>query len=59
MWTRVFFSKAHKKQTTIRMGVDVVDSLKNMSEETGIPCQDLINLYLQGCVANKKRLTFR
>jgi uncharacterized protein (DUF4415 family) len=53
------FSKQLKKQVTIRMGVDVIDYFKNMSEETGIPYQNLINLYLQECVANKKRITFQ
>lgn len=53
------FAKQLKKQVTIRMGVDVIDYFKNMSEETGIPYQNLINLYLRECVASKKRLTFR
>lgn len=53
------FAKQLKKQVTIRMGVDVIDYFKNMSEETGIPYQNLINLYLRECVANKKRLTFQ
>jgi len=53
------FAKQLKKQVTIRMGVDIVDYFKNMSEETGIPYQNLINLYLRECVANKKRLTFQ
>ena len=53
------FSKQLKKQVTIRIGVDVIDYFKNMSEETGIPYQNLINLYLRECVANKKRLTFQ
>ena len=37
------FAKQLKKQITIRMGVDVIDYFKNMSEETGIPYQNLIN----------------
>lgn len=53
------FAKQLKRQVTIRMGVDVIDYFKNMSEETGIPYQNLINLYLRECVANKKRLTFQ
>ena len=53
------FAKQLKKQVTIRMGVDVIDYFKNMSEETGIPYQNLINLYLRECVAKNKRLTFQ
>lgn len=53
------FAKQLKKQVTIRMGIDVIDYFKNMSVETGIPYQNLINLYLRECVANKKRLTFQ
>ncbi len=53
------FAKQLKKQVTIRMGVDVIDYFKDMSEETGIPYQNLINLYLRECVNNKKKLTFQ
>ncbi len=53
------FAKQLKKQVTIRMGVDVIDYFKNMSEETGIPYQNLINLYLSECVSSKKKLTFQ
>ena len=38
------FPKQLKKQVTIRMGVDVIDYFKNMSEETGIPYQNLIEV---------------
>ncbi len=33
-----------KKPVTIRLGVDVIDYFRAMSEETGIPYQTLINL---------------
>ena len=36
-----------KKQVTIRMGEDVVAYFKALAEETGIPYQSLINLYLR------------
>jgi len=45
-----------KRQVTIRMGDDVVEYFKIMSEETGIPYQTLINLYLRDCVANEREL---
>ena len=45
-----------KKQVTIRMGVDIIDYFKAMSEETGIPYQKLINLYLRDCVESHRTL---
>ena len=53
------FCKQLKKQVTIRMGVDIIDYFKSMSEETGIPYQNLINLYLQECVTSQKKLSFQ
>ena len=45
-----------KKQVTIRLGVDVISYFKGLSEETGIPYQRLINLYLQDCVRHERKL---
>ena len=45
-----------KRQVTLRLGVDVIDYFKKMSEETGVPYQNLINLYLQECANSKKKL---
>jgi len=53
------FAKQLKKQVTIRIGVDIIDYFKNMSEETGIPYQNLINLYLRECVSTQRKLTFQ
>ena len=44
-----------KQQVTIRMGGDVIEYFKNMAEETGIPYQSLINLYLRDCVAQHRK----
>ena len=44
-----------KRQVTIRMSDDVISYFKDMSEDTGIPYQSLINLYLRDCVANDRR----
>ncbi len=52
------FAKQLKKQVTIRMGVDIIDYFKNMAEETGIPYQNLINLYLRDCVTSQRKLSF-
>ena len=44
-----------KRQVTIRMGQDVVSYFKGMAEDTGIPYQSLINLYLRDCMANERK----
>ena len=51
------YAKKLKKQVTIRMGIDIIDYFKNMSAETGIPYQNLINLYLQDCVQSKRKIS--
>lgn len=50
------FAQRLKKQVTIRMGVDIIEYFKAMSEETGIPYQNLINLYLRDCVQAERKL---
>ena len=49
------YARELKKQITIRVGVDVLEYFKDLAEETGIPYQNLINLYLRDCVVSKKR----
>jgi uncharacterized protein (DUF4415 family) len=44
-----------KRQVTIRMGDDVISYFKGVAQETGIPYQSLINLYLRDCVAHDRR----
>ncbi|MDZ7859763.1 MAG: BrnA antitoxin family protein [Candidatus Krumholzibacteriota bacterium] len=44
-----------KKQVTIRLGVDVIAYFKELAKETGIPYQNLINLYLRDCVVSGKK----
>jgi uncharacterized protein (DUF4415 family) len=53
------YAKHLKKQVTIRLGVDVISYFKELAEETGIPYQNLINLYLRDCVASKKKPTLK
>ena len=48
-----------KKQVTIRMGIDVINHFKKMSEETGIPYQNLINLYLSDCVRSNRKISIK
>jgi len=44
-----------KRQVTIRMSDDIISYFKEMAEETGIPYQSLINLYLRDCVAHNRK----
>lgn len=53
------YAKQLKKQVTIRMGSDIIEYFKEMSKETGIPYQNLINLYLQDCVENNRKLQLK
>ncbi len=45
-----------KKSVTIRLSEDVIEYFKNMSEESGIPYQSLINLYLRDCANHHRKL---
>ena len=45
-----------KKPVTMRLSEDVVDYFKAMAEETGVPYQSLINLYLRDCVMNHRKV---
>ena len=49
------YGKHLKKQVTIRIGVDVIDYFKELAGETGIPYQNLINLYLRDCVQSNRK----
>lgn len=49
------YVKNLKKQITIRLEEDVIEYFKTLAEETGIPYQTLINLYLQDCAKSKRR----
>ena len=52
------YAKKLKKQITININEDVLEYFKTMSDETGIPYQTLINLYLVDCKNNKRKLHF-
>ena len=44
------------KQLTIRLDEETIDYFRSLVEQSGIPYQSLINLYLRDCVAEKKTL---
>ena len=50
------YTKKLKKQITINIDNDTIDFFKGQSEESGIPYQTLINLYLTDCAKQKKQL---
>jgi len=50
------YVKKSKKQITIRLDQDVIDYFKQLSEQNGVPYQNLINLYLKDCAQSHKEL---
>ena len=50
------YCKSLKKQITINLSEEVLSYFKNISEQTSIPYQTLINFYLLDCVKNKKTI---
>ena len=50
------YVKQLKKQITIRLDQDVIEYFKQLSEQNGIPYQNLINLYLKDCASSHKEL---
>jgi predicted DNA binding CopG/RHH family protein len=50
------FAKHLKKQISIRIGIDTLEYFKNLSEETGIPYQNLIDSYLADCAEKHLKL---
>ena len=53
------YSKRLKKQITININDNTIEYFKSQSEDTGIPYQALINLYLSDCVNNKRKLQLK
>ena len=53
------YAKKLKKQITIRLDDETLEYFKNLSLETEIPYQTLINLYLGECARTKKKPSMR
>ncbi|MEW6356265.1 MAG: BrnA antitoxin family protein [Planctomycetota bacterium] len=53
------YAKRLKKQVTLRLGLDVIAYFKALAKETGVPYQNLINLYLRECAHSGKKLTLK
>lgn len=45
-----------KKQVTIRLEEGTVAYFKDLADQTGIPYQTLINLYLRDCASSGRKL---
>ena len=50
------YTSKFKKPVTIRFDEDIISYFKNMAEESGVPYQSLINLYLRDCVMLHKKI---
>ena len=53
------YAKRLKKQITIRLDEETLEYFRGLSEETEIPYQTLINLYLRECASTGKKLSMR
>ena len=51
------YAKRLKKRVTIRLDAPTVEYFKELAEDTGIPYQTLINLYLRDCAESKRELS--
>jgi uncharacterized protein (DUF4415 family) len=50
------YIKHLKKPITIRLDIDTVSFFKLQSTESGLPYQQLINLYLRDCASSNRKL---
>ena len=50
------YAKKLRQQISIRIDVDTIAYFKKRAEETGIPYQKLINLYLTDCAVRSKNI---
>ena len=51
------YAKRLKRQVTIRLDQETIAYFKGLADDTGIPYQTLINLYLRDCAANGRKLS--
>ena len=53
------YARQLKQPITIRLDTSTVAYFKNLSEELGMPYQNLINLYLRDCALNQRKLKLK
>ncbi len=49
------YTEKLKGSATVQLEEDVVNYFRELAEETGIPYQNLINLYLKDCVQSQRK----
>jgi len=53
------YAKRLKKQVTIRLDEATIAYFKDLADETGVPYQTLINLYLRDCAISGRKLAMK
>jgi predicted DNA binding CopG/RHH family protein len=53
------YPKKPKKMVGINLSPAVIDYFKKLADDSGIPYQKLIDLYLLDCVAHRKKLSLK
>lgn len=53
-----YLSKA-KKQLTIRLDEDTISYFRALAEQSGIPYQSLMNLYLRECAESDRKVALK
>ncbi|MCP4255643.1 MAG: BrnA antitoxin family protein [Candidatus Scalindua sp.] len=53
------YIKYLKQPVTMRLDCDTVEYFKSLAEESGIPYQTLINLYLRDCAIHHRKLKMK
>jgi len=53
------YTKYLKQPVTIRLDKDSIAYFKGLAEESGIPYQTLINLYLRDCASKERKLDMK
>ena len=53
------YAKRLKQQITIRLDKQTIQYFKDLSDESGVPYQTLINLYLRDCAVTERKLSMK
>ncbi len=53
------YARMLKRQITIRLEEETIDYFKDLARESGVPYQNLINMYLRDCVHHQKKPDFK
>ena len=53
------YTKYLKQPVSMRLDRDTITYFKSLSQESGIPYQTLINLYLRDCAVHQRKLRIK